>query len=330
MDDNHVFWGFHIYARGDSFVKQGYVALGWQEMGDLGTISPTREAFKTKVRQVFGDQPHVTNSAGQLFRFVHEMKPGDHVIYRSKIDRQIHVGRVKGMYQYKPELNAEYCNIRTVEWIKTVPATQFSQGALYELGSALTLFQVKNYAEEFRFVLSGESKPMVENDETVTLVAEEIEQTTSDYILKQLARHLKGHSLQAFVADLLNTMGYRTLESPVGTDEGVDIVAHKDELMLEPPIIKVQVKSTDSRLGGEKVREMFGILGPGEYGLVICLGGFSRQGEEFAKSKPNLRLIDGEELVRFVLEHYEEMNPRFKALVPLKHVYIPPSIGQES
>ncbi len=74
MSDNQALWGFHIYAQGDAFVKAGYIALGWAEMGDLSGIPPTREAFKAKTLKVYGEQGHISNSAGQLFRFVHEMK----------------------------------------------------------------------------------------------------------------------------------------------------------------------------------------------------------------------------------------------------------------
>ena len=64
-------------------------------------------------------------------------------------------------------------------------------------------------------------------------------ETTRDFVLKRLAQELKGHPFAHFVAHLLNTMGYRTRVSPEGVDGGIDIVAHKDELGFEPPIIKV-------------------------------------------------------------------------------------------
>ena len=311
-------------------MKQGYVALGWPEMGDLKAIGPTRDAFKAKVKQVYGDKSHITNSAGQLFRFVHEMKAGDYVIYRSKVDRQIYIGKVNGEYEHNTILSAEYCNVRPVEWIKTVPATRFSQGALYELGSALTLFQVKNYAAEYLAVLSGEpALPASEEDETVGAVAEEVQLTTQDFILKELDRHLKGYPFQDFVANLLRTMGYRTVVLPPGTDEGIDIIAHRDELKLEPPIIKVQVKSGAGSVGGPDVKALFGNLGPGEFGLLITLGTFSFQAKSFGKQKPNLRLVDGGEFVEFVLEHYDQLDPRYKTMIPLKRVYIPQPIGQE-
>jgi restriction system protein len=324
VNENQVFWGFHILAGGDSLVKKGYVAVGWPEMGDLAKIGPTRDSFKARVREVYGEKLHIANSTGQLFRFVHEMKPNDVIIYRSKIDRNIHIGRVKGPYRFLPALDAEYCNVREVEWIKTVAATLFSQGALYELGSALTLFQVRNYAAEFQAALSEEKAlPAVEEDESVGIVADQVQLTTEDFILKELDRQLKGHPFQGFVATLLNAIGYRTEVFAKGTDDGIDILAHKDELRLEPPIIKIQAKSGSGGIGGPDVKALFGNLGTGEFGLFITLGTFSPQARSFAKTKPNLRLIDGSEFVTLVLGHYEELDPRYKAMIPLKRVYIP-------
>jgi restriction system protein len=223
-----------------------------------------------------------------------------------------------------------YPNQRQVKWLRVAPPTQFSQGALYELGSALTLFQVKNYAHEFRAALAGEVKAQpAEADETVALVAEEIQQTTRDFVLKRLARELKGYAFQSFVANLLGTMGYRTQESAAGTDEGVDIIAHKDELKLEPPIIKVQVKSTEGSVGGPDVRNFYSTVGNGEFGLLLTLGTFSRQAKDFAKGKSNLRLIDWDELIGLILEHYEQLDPRYKALLPLKRVYVPEPVQED-
>jgi restriction system protein len=328
IEADHNWWGIHVTgSSGDSlYLKQNHVAIGWAEAGDLRQLRADREAFKSKVAEVYGQQKRgrVINSASQLFRFVHEMEAGDNVIYRSKLDREVHIGEIAGDYRYDPTLSAEYPNVRPVRWLRSFPITRFTQGALYELGSALTLFQVKNYAQEFRAAISGEDRAEPQSaDETVALVATEFEQNTEDFILKQLATELKGYPFQAFVADLLRTMGYRTQESAKGTDEGIDIVAHKDELKLEPPIVKVQVKSTEGSVGGPDVRALYGNIGHGEVGLLVSLGTFSRQAEDFARGKSNLRLIDGTELVEFVLRHYEDLDPRFKAKLPLKRVYIP-------
>lgn len=325
-------WGIHGGQTGDAdslFLKQDMIALGWDDMGDLASLPPDREAFKAEVAKIYPhDKPGaVRNNAGQLFRFVYEMQIDDLVIYSSKRDKLIHIGKVVGNYVYQKDGFNSYFHRRPVQWIKAFPRTQFSQGALYEIGSAMSFFQVKNYAEEFRIALEGKIiAPPADTDETVAFVAEEIEQTARDFILKTLAQKLKGHPLAEFVAHLLGTMGYRTRVSPEGPDGGIDIVAHKDELGFEPPIIKIQVKSSESSVGNSIVSALYGNVGSGEYGLLVTLGTYTNQARNFERGKSNLRLIDGEELVNLILAHYEQFDPRYQGLLPLKKVYVPEPI----
>jgi len=325
-------WGIHAGKTGDAdtlFLKKNVIAIGWHHIGDLAKLQPDRDAFKAAVAKAYPDKKPgaIPNNAGQLFRFVHEMKTGDLVAYPSKRDRQIHLGRVEGEYRFDAKLEPGYPNLRPVRWLKSVSRTSFSQGALYEIGSAMSLFQIKNYAEEFRAALEGKTaSPPVDQDESVAVVAEEIEQTTRDFILKRLAQELKGHPLAKFVGHLLGTMGYRTRVSPEGPDGGVDIVAHKDELGFEPPIIKVQVKSTEGNIGDPTVSALYGKVGQGEFGLLVTLGGFTNQARNFAKAKSNFRLIDGNELVDLILQHYDQFDSRYKGLFPLKRVYVPEAI----
>ena len=327
LPENTV-WGIHAGRTGDAdslFLKKNVAAIGWEEMGDLSKLPPEREAFKAAVARVYVDiKPGaIPNYAGQLFRFVHEMQQGHIVLYSSRIDRQVHIGSVDGPYRYAG--NEPYPNRRPIKWLKAVPRTRFTQGALYELGSAMSLFQVRNYADEYLSALQGNViAPIPEKDETVAAVAEDIEENTRDFILKTLAQELKGHPLAHFVAHLLNTMGYRTRVSPEGPDGGIDIIAHKDELGFEPPIIKVQVKSTDKGSIGDPVASaLYGKVGSNEYGMLVTLATFSSQATSFAKSKTNFRLIDGEELVDLILSHYEQFDSSYKGLLPLRRVYIP-------
>lgn len=329
-----TFWGIHGGKTGDAdrlLLKGNCVALGWVKMGDLSGIRPDREAFKARVSEIYPDAKPgaIPNNAGQLFRYVHEMKPNDIIVYPSKRDRQVHLGRVEGSYRYDPSKEERYPHLRPVKWLRSVPRTHFSQGALYEIGSAMSLFQVKNYAEEFRAALEGKAQaPPVTQDETVAMVSEDIEENTRDFVLKRLAQDLKGRPLEAFVAHLLGTMGYRTRQSPPGTDNGIDIIAHKDELGFEPPIIKVQVKSTEGSVGDPIVSALYGKVSTGEFGLLVTLGTFTTQALSFARSKSNLRLVDGEELVGLVLQHYEQFDSSYKGLLPLKRVYVPEVIDE--
>ena len=326
-------WGIHGGKTGDAdtlFLKRSCVALGWPKTGDLSQLKADRDSFKHKVQHVYPDKKPgaIPVDAGQLFRFVHEIKPGDIVVYPSKRDRQIHIGRVDGEYKYAPEIEPAYPHSRAVKWLKALPRTHFSQGALYQIGSAMSFFSVDTYADEFLATLEGKVgfRP-VAKDETVAVVAAEIEETTKDFVLKSLSQELKGTPLEEFVVHLLERMGYRARLTRMN-EPSVDIIAHKDELGFEPPIVKVQVKSGEGKIGDRDVSALLGKLGQGEFGLMITLGTFTPQAHSFAGSRTNLRLIDGDELVSLIYEYYEGFDSRYKGLLPLRRVYVPEPLAE--
>lgn len=328
---NATFWGIHGGRTGGAdsiFLKKNQVALGWNMMDDLATLGPDREAFKKRLAESFpGKKPgYYPNAGGQLFRFVHEMKTGDLIIYPSKRDKRVHIGEVTSDYEHVARTTDGYPHRRAVRWIKDFPRTRFSQGALYEIGSAMSFFQVKNYADEYIAAIGGQA--VVDPDKTVPYVAEDIEQNTRDYILKVLAQELKGHGLAHFVGHLLETMGYQTRVSPEGPDGGIDIIAHTDELGFVPPIIKVQVKSGDGSVGDPIVSQLIGKLAPTEFGMVVTLGTFTNQAKTTARNKSNLRLIDCDELVSLILRNYNKFNSKYKGMMPLKQIYVPEPLAE--
>tara|TARA_B110000008_G_scaffold33462_1_gene29682 strand:+ start:761 stop:1780 length:1020 start_codon:yes stop_codon:yes gene_type:complete len=328
---NRTIWGIHAGKTGDAvtlFLKHPCVALGWDEMGDLSQLASNRKAFKAAVTKTYPKKKlgAIPNNAGQLFRFLHEMKIGDLVVFPNKSTRKLHLGRIIGDYEYLPNLNQSYPHIRKVEWLKELDRKNFSQGALYEIGSAMSLFQVKNHAGEFRAALEGKAiAPVVSEDETVSAVAENIEENTRDFVLKSLSRELKGLPLEDFIRHLLECMGYQARLTKKN-EPSVDVIAHKDQLGIEPPIIKVQVKSGDGTASDKDVSALYGKLSAGEYGLFVTLGSFSSHAHSFEQGKGNLRLIDGEELVDLIFQNYERFDARYKGLLPLRSVYVPEPI----
>jgi len=58
------------------------------------------------------------------------------------------------------------------------------------------------------------------------------------------------------------------------------------------------------------------------------LGKFTAPAKQFANSKSNLRLVDGEEFVDLVLQKYDQLDSRYKGLIPLKRVWIPEPAGE--
>ncbi len=331
--ENGSYWVIHAghLSERDQLFRSGTVAIGWANLGDLSQIAGSRPAFRSAVSKQWPQWSKglVQNSASQLFRFIHEMGEGDPILYPCKPTREIFYGAISGPYQYVP--SGELSNRREVRWEGKISRDALTQGAKYELGSALTLFQFKNYADDFRSAIRQGTKAEPESesgdllqsdeDETVNLVATQVQESTADFVLDQLLRRTKGYPFQTVVAGVLSALGYRVRESAVGVDGGIDLVARRDELEIEPPLIKVQVKSND--VGDPVVSSLAGKLGPTDLGLVVTLGSFSKQAREFAKTRSNLRLIDGEEFVELFLMHYEKLDASLKATIPLKQVYIP-------
>ena len=316
-------WGIH--TKDDNlFLKENVIALGWQQIGDLSLIAPDREAFKEKYIAAYPDakKGSIPTGVGMLFRFCHEVKIGDYIIYPSKIDRMINIGEVTGDYMYVPD-SSEYVQQRSVKWLKHVPRMSFSQGALYEIGSAMSFFMVKNYADEFLAALDkGFAKSISdgEEDDTVGATADDIIESTKDFILKELSRQLKGYDLEQFVADLLQAMGYRTIVSPHGGDSGIDITAYKDEL---PPRILVQVKSQDSDIKETTIQSLKGAMREGDYGLFVTLSNYTKKAQKYLENTPIIRGINGTELVDLILKYYDDLSEKYRRMIPLKMVYIP-------
>lgn len=322
-------WGIHAGKTGDAettFLKKKVIALGWMEMGTFSGLS-TRDDFKEKYKIIYPDTSigNVRTSAGQLFRFVHEIQIGDLVAFPSKRERIIHIGEVTGDYSYRPDVDKEYPNQRTVKWLGAFPRTSFSQAALYEMGSAMSLFQVQNYADEIYASLAGETLDEPQEDETTSIGLEIFEQQTKDFILKQLERNLKGLPFEEFVKHLIETMGYRVRYTQPNKPS-VDLIAHKDELGFEPPIIRIQVKSGSGKVSDKDVSALFGKVGSQEFGMLVTLGEFTPPARTFADSKTNLRLVDGDELVEMIFEHYQDFDPKYKGIIPLKLAYLPQAL----
>jgi len=317
-------WGIHTQNDG-LFLNKDLIAIGWRDFGDLTKVEASRDAFKAHYIEAYpgAKKGQIANGAGMLYRFIHEVQIGDYIVFPSKTDRKINIGTIEGDYYFEDN-DGEYVQRRKVKWLKHIPRLSFSQGALYEVGSAMSFFSVKNYADKFLSALDKDFKKTVSSDdaedESVGATAEDIVESTKDFILKELSRQLKGYDLEAFVADLLRAMGYRTTVSAQGGDSGIDITAYKDEL---PPRILVQVKSQDSDIKETTIQSLKGAMREGDYGLFVTLSNYTKNAQKYLDSTPVIRGINGTELVDLILKYYEELSEKYRKMIPLKIVYIP-------
>lgn len=325
-------WGIHNRAHSLDLVGDGFVAVGWEELGDLSELSLDRDALKLLVAKTFPDAKPgaIPVWAGVLWRFINEMMEGDYVVSPNKADRTINFGIVDGPYYYEPGAE-QYPNRRKVKWVRTaVPRDDFPKSALNEIGSAVTLFQVTRHAKDFlpSFTTSGPIAEPVETEEAevelaeVEPNAERAANYAEDFVISIL-KALEPYRFEQFIGALLRAMGYRTTVTQKSGDGGVDVIASRDPLGIEPPIIKVQCKRTTSTIGGPVVQQLAGALAHGgsELGLFVTLGSYTPDALHMERTRQDLRLINGSRLVELIFEHYAALDTEWKRLLPLRLVY---------
>jgi restriction system protein len=332
-----VLWGVHNDQPQLDLVENEFISIGWNLIGDLGAVGDDRDAMKARVMAAYPDAKpgSVPGAAGTLLSFAYRMQSGDLVVYPYKPDSTLNFGRIEGDYFY--DVGAPiHRNRRKVTWLKTgVPRTDFSQTARYEVGSAVTIFRVKRHLQEFLDCIEGVApavavphvrlKPDDAAQAAVDAVtAARIETDTRDFIVETLMKELEGVDFEHFVAHLLQAMGYRTQVTQASGDGGIDVIAHRDPLGLEPPIIKVQCKRTTGTMGSPDVQRLTGTLAPGgsELGLFVTLGAYSKEAQSLGRTRQDLRLINGNDLVDLVFQHYEKFSPEYKRLLPIRRVYV--------
>lgn len=176
-------------------IDNSYVAIGWKNMGDLSLLTDDRKLIKQKLAETnpAAKQGTIRVWAGNLHRFLFQVKAGDFIVYPSKTDRMINIGRATGKHSYNENDEHNYPNHLHVDWLGHFPRDQFSQAALYECGSALTIFQIKNYTNEFLSAINvaetliDDHDEDSEDDETVaTEASNKALEVTTDFIIKQL------------------------------------------------------------------------------------------------------------------------------------------------
>jgi predicted Mrr-cat superfamily restriction endonuclease len=159
MKQNPMVWAIRAGEKGaahEIFVNQSLIVLPEQAMGDLSSLPPERVAFY----EAFAAGGHKDNRTavrgvgGKFFRFVHEMKVGDTVLYPCILDKKIHFGIIRGGYRYDAGLSEKFPHTRRVLWSGAFPKAVLSEYAKRELGAARTLFRVKTHVAEIRELLA--------------------------------------------------------------------------------------------------------------------------------------------------------------------------------
>lgn len=309
------------------------VGIGWHEVGDFGLSS---EGIGEQVRATYPSARPGTirQTIGQLRRFAHQIEVGDIVLTPIKATRQVLVGKVTGPYQHNPAAETDnLTNTRAVEWLRTdILRDDLSNRLRNSLAGQMTVFSVNDHASEIAMVARVIDEEQTErtavlvddesgsDDSSVADYLGEVEAAAREQIL-YLLYGLDGHEFEDVVGDMLRAMGFTVRGHGRGPDKGVDLVATPDALGFGEPRIKVQVKRRWSAAGRPEVQQLAGTLRGGEKGLFVSWGGFTAEAQ--SESSQSMTLVDGEEFVDLLLDHYEKLSPETRTRVPLKRLYVP-------
>ncbi|MBR4545176.1 MAG: restriction endonuclease [Oscillibacter sp.] len=358
MDTNKTLKLWAVHSLGDAFsTGQGTIAFDWPDMGDLSRLEPDRDAFRKKFDAVYPDANAANKAAvaGALYRLVYEVEPGDYVACLH--GETVSLGTVDGAYQFRD--NAQ---TRPVRWLKHIEQSEFSRDAMREITcSPVRLFAVKRFAGEFlaplgvawteperpaRPAAAADTVPAAAVTSTVSAVppagtasaaprtgtapdapggracvlraADYTGTETAKFVLATLRRYLTRANFRQFAAGLLRAMGYTISLPPDSGLNEFELTATHDE--LSPPIF-VQLRAGELR--ESDITRLQDALQPGQYGLVITSGDFTERVRQSLKRTPYLRAVDGGELAALTLKYYCGLDERYRAMIPLRMVYMP-------
>ena len=313
----------------EEFAK-GFVAIGWQEFGDMSQVHD-RETVREQFVKAFPKTKAgaVGNQVSMFYKFLAEMKINDHVITYDPNNRVYLVGTIISDYYYKRNEVKDYPHVRKVKWEGRVSRDSLSASSRNSLGSTLTIISINEEVwHEISAILKGQNVPAA--TEAAEEEREDLQQIKEDTIdrahelIKDRILQLNDHEAERLVAAILRAMGYKARVTPVGTDRGVDVLASPDGLGLEDPIIKAEVKHRKSQMGSQEIRKFIGGLRERNRGIFVSTGGFSKEAKyEADRSNVPVTLVDLDDLAKLVVDNYDRFDLEGNSLIPLVRIYWP-------
>ncbi|MCI9207999.1 MAG: restriction endonuclease [Adlercreutzia caecimuris] len=317
-------------VRAPEWINGGYIAIYWNLDGaDISALS--KDDIKALYRTQFPDASRqvVAASAGMIFRFATEITKGSTVVMYDPATRLYHIGKVSGPCAFVPPKDSDDDNgsyRRAVNWEFTAPRDALSARAKHSLGSISTLFAVS--ADTLRELekASNGTPSAAEEEQEEENSSEVREATAEDGIerIKDRVLQLSWDDMEYLVAGVLRSMGYKTSMTSRGSDGGRDIIASPDGLGLESPRIVVEVKHRKEAMSAPTLRSFIGGLRNTDSGLYVSTGGFTKEAAyEADRALMPIKLLNLDQLVRLIVDNYDNADMDTRAILPLVRIYWP-------
>lgn len=305
---------FGKYAQ--AFLQGGYVAIGWIEDRSL-TDCRSREDVLALYRQAYPNDTSnivIGQQVGQIARFLLEISPGDIVITPDGNTELLHHGIVEPGYNF--ELNdpkCPYAHRRSIRWEgQPLLRSGLSVPLQNTMRSSLTVFSVSQVEEVLRLLGRGAEipAPKVKPYDPYNVVLEQV-------LL------LDDKEFEILVGHLLTALGFEGSEVVGKTgDGGVDATGELNVSNLAKVKVFVQAKryKLGTRISANTVKSLRTAIPFGGQGAFITTADFQRAAFDVALENgfPRIGLVNGEQLVDLLVEHWDAIPDDFQERLALK------------
>lgn len=312
---------FGTYTR--HFLDGGYMAIGWLSDHSLGEVENRSELYPLYKTQHPKDTSNIVigQQVGQIARFLLEIKAGDFVIVPDSNTEYIHYGVVEEDAYFFSD-GADGCPFlhrRKVKWHKEpIQRNQFSVPFQNTIRSSLTVFYIQHKKNFFTTI--GKPEFIPESDQRMEF----------DYYTSILNRilELDDQEFEILITHILTALGFEGSEhkGKVG-DGGVDATGELNVANMAKIKLFVQAKryKLGSRINANTVKALRANIPSGGQGAFITTAGYQRKAKEIAVEQgfPRIGLINGEQLVDILAEHWNDIPSEFQEKLDLKIGLVP-------
>jgi len=302
----------------EDFLKGGYVSIGWLPNTDLSKITDRSQLYPIYNKEHPDDTSNVVigQQVGQIARFLFDIKPNDYVITPAANTEFIYYGVVLGSgYYFEQNLDGcPYRHRKKVKWVKEpIQRSQFSVPFQNTIRSSLTVYKISHVKNFFTTI----GKP--------ELVPDAVQQPEYDYYKTILGRilELDDKEFEILISHILTALGFEGSEhtGKVG-DGGVDVTGELNVSNMAKIKLFIQAKryKLDSRITPNTVKALRANIPSGGQGAFITTADYQKKAKEIAVEQgfPRIGLINGEQLVDILAEHWNDIPEEFREKLNLK------------